>query len=467
MARMTRAAYRGGALLAVVSAASIALLPGAAPHALAGTALVMGGTDQPNPAELGDYLPRVEHEFLDPTTSCKVEVCRVEPVNYPAEFWPFPQWGGLEGLTYDRSVAEGVVNLNAGLQRELTSGSDESIAVFGASQSATVVTILKRDLADASPQVKNRLEIVVIGNPNRPNGGLLSRFYPLSIPVLEFSAIGATPTDTGIKTTDIAFQYDGAADFPHYPLNLFALLNTVSGLDIHGMYTTSRNGYTELQLRQAIDDPANRQTFGDTTYATIPTKELPLVQPIRQFGAAQGISAIVEPLVALIEPTLRVLVELGYDRSIGYGRPAPVGLFPRVDPGKLIADLATAVRTGITDARAEIAAQQQHSQTPPTEPTIAEDQAVAPPKRRAAVRSHRDDDVRSAKSDSSHRAGSTSTRSNRHTQEPEQDSAPPAKSNGSDNTKSADAGVSASRKSSEPREAATPGRSHRESARAS
>jgi hypothetical protein len=464
---MTTGAWRNGALLAVVSV-SIALLPAVdTPQAQAAVALVMGGTDQPNPAELGDYLPRVGQEFLDPTTSCTIAVCRVEPVNYPAEFWPFPQWGGLEALTYDRSVAEGVVSLNAGLQRELTSGPDEPIAMFGASQSATAVTILKRNLAGAAPQVKSDLEMVVIANPNRPNGGLLSRFYPLSIPIFEFSANGATPTDTGIKTTDITFQYDAAADFPRYPLNLLALLNIVIGMDIHGSYTTTRNGYTELELRQAIDDPANRQTFGDTTYITIPTKDLPLVQPIRQFGAARGISAITEPLVALIEPTLRVLVELGYDRSVEYGRPTPAGLFPRVNPGKLMSDLATAVRTGITDARAEIAAQQQHSPipaaTPPATPTIT---AGNSPTRRAASTSHRDDDALSSKRGSTHRYGS-STQSNRHADEPAPDSTPAPKSNAADRTDTADSGSSEGRKSPHAGRTSDRKGSHRESVRAS
>lgn len=467
----TSAQRSGGVLLAVISAASIVMSPAGAPPAVAATALVMGGTDQPRPAELGDYLPRVERYFLDPITSCKITACRVEPINYPAEFWPFPQWGGLEALTYDRSVAEGVVNLNTGLQRELASGTDESITLFGSSQSATVVTILKRSLADSPPDLQSRLEIVVIGNPNRPNGGLLSRFYPVSIPILEFTANGAMPTDTGIKTTDIAFQYDGAADFPRYPLNLFALLNTVIGLDIHGTYTTTRNGYTELELQQAIDNPANRQTFGDTTYVTIPTRDLPLVQPLRQFGAAHGISAIVEPLVALIEPTLRVLVELGYDRSIEYGRPTPAGLFPLVDPVKLINDLATAVQTGIADARAEVIAAQQSSRDPEPTPEatsvpVPEHDTAITPKRRAALTSVRDstedDDARSAKVGSTPRNG-TSARSNRHTAESE----PPAESKPPAETTSTDSDDSDNRKSAKNDTSTDRQDRRRESARAS
>ncbi|CAN5334567.1 hypothetical protein BH09ACT8_BH09ACT8_31800 [soil metagenome] len=83
-------------------------------------------------------------------------------------------------------------------------------------------------------------------------------------------------------------------------------------------------------------------------------QHLPLVQPLRDFGVATGNTAITTPLADLIEPTLRVLVELGYDRHLGYGRPAPAGLFPAVDPAKLATDLTTAAGKGITDALADI-----------------------------------------------------------------------------------------------------------------
>jgi hypothetical protein len=117
----------------------------------------------------------------------------------------------------------------------------------------------------------------------------------------------------------------------------------------------TRDGYTEADLAAAIADPANRQTYGDTTYITIPTKNLPLVQPLRDFGTATGTTSLTTPIADLIEPTLRVLVELGYDRTIGYGTVAPASLFPRIDPTKLGADLAAASVKGIKDALADIA----------------------------------------------------------------------------------------------------------------
>ena len=74
-------------------------------------------------------------------------------------------------------------------------------------------------------------------------------------------------------------------------------------------------------------DPANRQVHGDTTYITIPAKSLPLVDLLRAFGVANGLSDVTAPIADLIEPTMRVLVELGYDRT-DYGQPQPIAPLP-------------------------------------------------------------------------------------------------------------------------------------------
>ncbi|HUO36445.1 MAG TPA: PE-PPE domain-containing protein, partial [Mycobacterium sp.] len=334
--------------------------------ARAGTAaLIMGGTGQPDPAAIPSYMQNVEIYYIDPNTSCKVATCQLVSTFTPEQFWPIPHWGGLKGLKFDKSVAEGAVDLNAALLSQLVADPGGSLVVFGYSQSADIVTIEKRDLASASSTVKSQLSFVVIGDPNRPNGGILERFAPLSIPILGFTFDGAMPTDTGISTTDIAFQYDIAADFPEYPIDILADLNSLVGLGIHGSYPNTIDGYTPAELQQAMADPNNRQVYGDTTYITIPALNLPLLQPLRNFGVATGTSALITPLADLIQPTLQVLVELGYNRSIPYGQPTRFGLFPPIKPVELASELVAAAGAGVSAARADIAAKRA-LQTPDT-----------------------------------------------------------------------------------------------------
>ena len=178
------------------------------------------------------------------------------------------------------------------------------------------------------------------------------------------------PTDTTVlprvNTTDIAFQYDGVADFPANPLNVLADLNALAGFwYVHGTYLAPRGtdppsalpyGYTIPELEAAMDcsqSPKNCQTFNDTLYITIPAKTLPLMQVFLDVGAATGTSAIVKPLVDLISPVTRVLIETGYDRS-NYGQPMPFNIFTPINPVKLTIDLAKAVVQGIHDALGDL-----------------------------------------------------------------------------------------------------------------
>ena len=182
-----------------------------------------------------------------------------------------------------------------------------------------------------------------------------------TVPILDATFGLPTPTNTEMSTVDIAFEYDGVADFPLYPINLLAVLNATAGFwYTHGSYLAPDgrnpdqlpNGLTPTELAEAIADPANRQrTAGsDTTYVLIPTPNLPLLQPLREFGAFTGTEFLTDPLIALIQPALRVLIETGYDRSLPYGQPAPFRLIPRVNPITLTVDLVNAIGQGIQDA---------------------------------------------------------------------------------------------------------------------
>ncbi|MEX1174121.1 MAG: PE-PPE domain-containing protein [Mycobacterium sp.] len=331
---------------------------------LTATALIVPGTAVPNPAAVPGYVDNAVDYYISPTTASCAIVCTPEPVPYLAQFWPFPWegWGGLSGAKLDESVASGVAQLTSDLVGDDNPSQDSPVVIFGYSQGATVAGIVKSQLTRLPSRDQADINFVLIGNPNRPNGGLFERLAMFgTVPILDATFGLPTPTNTEMSTVDIAFKYDGVADFPLYPFNLLAVLNATTGFwYTHGSYLAPDgrnpdqlpNGLTPAELAEAIADPANRQrTAGsDTTYVLIPTPNLQLLQPLREFGAFTGTEFLTDPLIALIQPTLRVLIETGYDRSLPYGQPAPFRLIPRVNPITLTVDLVNAIGQGIQDA---------------------------------------------------------------------------------------------------------------------
>ena len=388
MRHITRAALRSALVAALAALATFAVALTATVTAavtLTATALIVPGTGTPNPETVSDYMEHAVDYYVRPTTeSCTVQ-CTPQPVPYLAQFWPFPfeGWGGLSGAKFDESVASGVAQLTSDLVGTYQPGPANQIAIFGYSQGATVASREKSLLAKLSPQDQADISFVLIGNPNRPNGGLFERLAPFgTVPILDATFGLPTQTDTAMATSDIAFQYDGVADFPLYPINLLATLNAVAGFwYTHGSYLSPDgrhpaelpNGLTPTELAAAIADPANQQKVpgSDTTYILIPTPNLPLLQPLRDFGSFTGTEFITRPLIALIEPALRVLIETGYDRSLPYGQPAPLRLIPLVNPITLAVDLADAFVQGVHDVAAEIG--------PPAPPAPSAPVAVALP----------------------------------------------------------------------------------------
>ena len=79
------------------------------------------------------------------------------------------------------------------------------------------------------------VRFVLIGDGERPNGGLAARFAAgTHVPILGITIGSATPSD-GAPVVIVSREYDGVVDFPAYPLNLLADLNALLGAAlIHG-----------------------------------------------------------------------------------------------------------------------------------------------------------------------------------------------------------------------------------------
>jgi len=362
----TRMTVSIGAAVVVVAATVVAAPVSPAVRLSAdSTALIVCGTTCPTP---DDYIiETVKNQYIAPTYPG-------QDINYvavttPQELWPVtgllrlvgfavgdpslfgpggaawpdePWWklSGLFDLTADQSVQAGVTDLEAAMAAH---GNDH-LVIYGISQGAGVANVEKQRLAEQYPvgTPAPDIDFVLQGDPNLPNGGLAARFPGLYVPILDLSFNGPAPTDTQFDTVEINRQYDGAADFPLYPLNVVADLNAVLGF-----FYVHTNSFDVSLAPDASTSPAFQGTHGDTSYYFFETQDLPLFAPLRMLG-------VPEPVIDVFEPFFRVLVELGYDRSIPPWEPTPARLIPMHDPATVAADLLGAVDEGIDNAAALI-----------------------------------------------------------------------------------------------------------------
>ncbi len=367
---LTALALLTAVFVAIGSAMSMAV-------ALAATVLLVPGTGVPDATKVSDYIGHALDYYVAPytpscTSTATSPACAVKPIDYPAQFWPvpLPGWGGLKGAKWDVSTGKGLSTLQTTLGDTLNppvGPPNEPVVIFGYSQGGNIVSREKRALGDlgANP---DHISFVMIGNTNRPNGGLFERLAFLGhVPILDatFGLPAPTKTCTTRCATDIAFEYDGVADFPLYPLNALATLNALAGFwYIHGTYLSPDgrsdpgelpDGYTETELQAELNDEDNWNDYGDTRYITITTKTLPLVRPFLEFGGFTHTSFIVKPIVDLLEPVLRVLIDTGYDRTLSPGVPAPFRLVPlNINPIKLAGDVVKALGDGVKAALGDI-----------------------------------------------------------------------------------------------------------------
>ena len=136
-------------------------------------------------------------------------------------------------------------------------------------------------------------------------------------------------------------QYDGIADFPLYPINLIATLNALLGT----VYVHTYAWDVSLAAPDPTKLPSYQGTHGDTDYYFFENPDLPLFGPLRTLG-------VPESLIDVVEPFFRVIVELGYDRSIKPWEPTPARLIPPLNPVKVVADLVAAIGEGFNNALA-------------------------------------------------------------------------------------------------------------------
>lgn len=309
------------------------VLLSAGSEALAGSnvALIMGPSMIPTPSQ--QYADTVDALFLQPRGFAG----ELEVLTTPAS--PY---------NLDSSLAEGaqiLVDRVQGLLADGQADAEHPVTVFGYSQSAALTTLAMQQLNDARVP-PSAVHFVLIGDSAYPNGGMLVGFanMPGIFDSLEQGGVTlGNPTPNDLYPTDIyTLEYDGYADFPRYPMNLLSSLNALMGLATqHIAYL----GLTPEQLAEATLLESSPDSLINSYL--IPSEYLPLLWPLL------FVPIIGQPLYDLMEPTMRILVNLGYG-SIDHGWndgppdvPTPVSVDgPDMDWAEVSDALARAAQTG-------------------------------------------------------------------------------------------------------------------------
>lgn len=273
---------------------------------LAGEGWIMTGTGWSDPTTLPGYMDAVRAYYLQPATTWFAGQSTFAGYNFeglatPEQFCPIVcQPLPVPQLNFADSLAQGAASLDAAIRPQLEAG--DEVTVFGYSQSAVVSTLaMQKLLADVPGGAYDPLNLhfVLIGDPNSPIGGILSRLHfadgldggmqhiPfLGIPV----GIGAGPTD--FSASIYSTEYDGWSNFPLDPTNLLAVLNALMGIQaVHGAYFNDN-------LANAID----LGSIGSNDFYMLPTEQLPILGPLYGLGdigkfAADAVAPILKTFI--------------------------------------------------------------------------------------------------------------------------------------------------------------------------
>ena len=364
------------AAASVVTAAPPVPIPTGCTRTSSSCALIIGPSGVPVPN--GQYAANAQflylNQFMAPGYDSQL-------VFTPEGAYPIT---GIKSLPLPISADEGLEILIDTLQALQPDDTVNHIpiTIFGFSQSAVISSLLQREL-EANPDLlpgvdRDQLSFITVGQEMNPNGGWFARFPGFNTPPLGEFFYGSTgyanPTDTGdpqfaYPVINYALEYDGFADSPRYPLNFISALNAAMGiLFVHVNYNSPGYFARTYGLTDPItlDGPAKACADGSSSYCHelpvlnspdqkyyfIDTPDLPLLTPLRL------VPLIGNPLADLIQPVLKVIVDLGYgDPAHGFTSATqpyanvatPFGLFPDVNPVEVLTRLVDGVVEGISD----------------------------------------------------------------------------------------------------------------------
>lgn len=334
-ARGLRAGLLAGAcagfleVTSMLTAASASADDAAAPDL---TALILGHAFLATPDQ--SYIDQVMDTYIDPSPPYFTG----QPV--------YPVTSALGVTTpetdYTTGLTTGVSDLDTAISQQLVDGNN--VVVFGYSMSTSIETqeIINLDALGASAPSTSDLSFILPEDLNNPDGGIFERF-----PGMFGVDLPATPANTPYTTDIYTIEYSGASDFPQYYGDFWADANAANGyIDLHPYLLPDWPAYfTPSELSGAVLDPNVSSADVATSYYTIPTQDLPLLNDLRIGPGAPSSFA------DMIQPDMRVLVDLGYNWTGDADVSTPATLTaPDIDTTSVDAYLAAGADQGMIAA---------------------------------------------------------------------------------------------------------------------
>lgn len=263
---------------------------------------------------------------------------RRELIEYPAgaPFSWMPQFVLPPGPRDEETIGEAATLATSSLDQAIVDGSGRQAgqqAVVGLSQGTLALDQVQARLADdPNAPSPDQLTFTTIGDPTGKHAfgqSFLSEVFGPGeyIPLIDYTM--PPETESQYSSNRVVAMYDGLADFPDRPQNVFAVANAVAGSAI--THTPAAFTSPDIVPPQNIRSEVNSKGATTTSFL-IPVTSLPLTLPLRYLGVP-GWS------VDMLDGALQPIIDAGYSRNDDPAtRPVtvtPAGMDPigSLDPG--------------------------------------------------------------------------------------------------------------------------------------
>jgi diacyltrehalose acyltransferase len=279
----------------------------------------------------------------------------------------------LADVNFQASMDDGIPKLT----QAIADNGESGIRVVSYSEGTLVAEAVKRRLADTegSPSPDD-IDFLFIASPYLPNGGLFARFPGFTLPGLlpDFGPAQSTVYDS----TYVTNEYDTYADFPAYfnPLSIANALLSIRYAHPDPYYDPV--DVDNLPPGSVKTTVPNNGAGGTDTYILVYAQHLPLLGPVREVAAILHLTPLTEPVLAALEPVIRLAVDMGYTDRVNANPAAPTPFSFVTPPAKVVEALLGvpgAIQQGVTGA---VSSGQQSVQNAPATPFAAPEPAQAP-----------------------------------------------------------------------------------------